>query len=72
MGDIDKEEMYGILSQFPKQIERATKLGKKINFDEEIDKIIVAGMGGSGIGGELLKNYLDLKIPVFVNSQTKN
>ena len=67
MSDIDKEGMYGILAQFPKQIERAAKLGKKIKFDEEIDKIVVAGMGGSGIGGELLKNYLDLKIPVFVN-----
>ena len=67
MGDVDKGGMYGILAQFPKQIERAIKLGKKVEFDEEIDKIVVAGMGGSGIGGELLKNYLDLKIPVFVN-----
>jgi glucose/mannose-6-phosphate isomerase len=67
MGDLDKEGMYGILAQFPKQIEGAAKLGKKIKFDEEIDKIVVAGMGGSGIGGELLKSYLDLKIPVFVN-----
>jgi glucose/mannose-6-phosphate isomerase len=67
MGDIDKDGMYGVLAQFPKQIERAVKLGKKIKFEGEIDKIVVAGMGGSGVGGELLKNYLDLKIPVFVN-----
>ena len=67
MGDIDKDGMYGVLAQFPKQIEIAVKLGKKIKFEGEIDKIVVAGMGGSGVGGELLKNYLDLKIPVFVN-----
>jgi len=67
MGDeIDKEGMYEVLLSFPKQIEKAMKLGKKINI-KDVDKIVVAGMGGSGMGGEILKDYLELKIPIFVN-----
>ena len=65
MGDnIDKEGMYEVLLSFPEQIEKAMKLGKKIGV-KDVDKIVVAGMGGSGIGGEILKSYLDIKMYII-------
>jgi len=66
--DIDTRDMYTILEKFPNQIATAMKLGENIKITEVIDKIVITGMGGSALAGDILQTYLkDEKIPIFVN-----
>lgn len=69
---IDKENMLDLILDFPEQWNKAEKISEKFKVPGEfkkINKIAVSGMGGSGIGGDLLKVSLlnQLKIPVIVN-----
>lgn len=68
---IDPQDMYKSIFDFPDQIEKAMEIGKNIELRKNygnINKIVVAGMGGSAVGGDLLslalKNHLT--IPFFV------
>lgn len=58
---LDSADMYGVIKDFPKQIENAfNKLDEAPGFEIELpDHIVILGMGGSAIGGELLKNFLE-------------
>jgi len=58
--------MYNVLVNFPKQLVEGKKLGSDIKLDGQYNKILVAGMGGSAIPGDLLRCYLK-KIPVFIH-----
>ncbi|MBS3097603.1 bifunctional phosphoglucose/phosphomannose isomerase [Candidatus Woesearchaeota archaeon] len=65
---IDKSNYLGVLENFPKQCREALALPKGGVISGEITSIVVCGMGGSAIGGDLLKTYLSsTNIPVFVN-----
>ncbi len=70
---IDKSNMLKLLVDFPRQAREAIDIGRKAslsNFkNQPIENIIINGMGGSAIGGDLLKCSLTekIKIPVFVN-----
>ncbi len=52
----DRSNMFELLGNFPKQIESAWQEARHLAFPHmsPVDKIVVAGMGGSAIGGELL------------------
>ena len=68
----DCSDYLALLTDFPGQLERARKLTGGISLrapGEPIDKIVVAGMGGSAIGGDLLRTYLleSLAIPFLVH-----
>ncbi len=69
---VDKENMRDILINFSFQCKEAVKIGEEINLPSEyfsgIEKVIICGMGGSGIGGDILKtlSLSSLKIPLFV------
>lgn len=63
---IDKKDMYSILDNLHKQIEEAYRLGKNIKVVEQVDKIVIAGLGGSALPGAILKSYVKLKIPIFI------
>jgi glucose/mannose-6-phosphate isomerase len=67
--EVDKGDMLGILEGFPDQCHRALKLGETFSPPGEFDKVIVVGMGGSGVAGDLLKHFL--KKPVFVVKEAK-
>ncbi len=58
----DPENMYNCIFDLPEQMEKALKISKswKINQDDfpEIKNIVVIGMGGSAIGGDLVRSYL--------------
>ena len=64
--------MYNWIADFPKQIEEAVRIGKeaiiKLNV-KRVQNIVLTGLGGSAIGGDLLRSYLaaDLDIPFTVN-----
>lgn len=69
---LDSQNMLEVIEKFPMQCREALELPRGESISEEFDKIIVTGMGGSAIGGDLLKSYLhQTKIPVFVNRNYK-
>lgn len=69
----DTENMYSVLVEFPRQLLDAKKIGESINKEnlENIDKVLVLGMGGSAIGGDLVKDYAEnhlcSKLQVIIN-----
>lgn len=65
---VDREDMYSVLEDFPNQVRDAWKLAEDIKISD-IDRIIITGMGGSALSGEILKSYLfnNFKIPVEIN-----
>jgi len=68
---VDNENMYQSIWEFSDNILDAIELGEKINLINDyktINKIIVAGMGGSAIGGDVAYALVndELKIPFFV------
>jgi glucose/mannose-6-phosphate isomerase len=69
---VDKSNMINFCLDSAKLYDKAAKLADKIqvNFLKP-DNIIVAGMGGSGIGGELLKDWARNKttVPIEVNRE---
>ena len=83
--EVDKSRMMQILMDFPRQCEEAVQIGRAASIPEhykDIDRILAMGMGGSAIGGDLLKSYVsqesniplivnrDYRIPRFVTSHT--
>ncbi|MEK6757226.1 MAG: bifunctional phosphoglucose/phosphomannose isomerase [Bacteroidota bacterium] len=69
---IDQSGMYNALVDFHAQVGDAVRLGKstlvKLNV-RGVRNIVLTGMGGSAIGGDLLRSYLSdvLRVPFFVN-----
>lgn len=68
----DQSNMRKLLAEFPDQIEHAVRIGKtaRIPFRaKNIDSILLTGLGGSAIGGDVLRSYLadDLRVPFVVN-----
>ncbi len=79
---IDSQGMLDILEDFPEQIESVVEELELNLLPFKPDEIVVAGMGGSGIIGDLLKSFLanrigipiyvskDYDLPHFVSKQT--
>jgi glucose/mannose-6-phosphate isomerase len=69
---LDPKGMYTWIADFPAQVEQAVRIGKtapvKLNV-RGIRNIVLTGLGGSAIGGDLLRSYLagDLEVPFIVN-----
>jgi glucose/mannose-6-phosphate isomerase len=62
---IDKSDMLSFCVDAPKHYGNAARLAKEFTVDYSHPRtIIVAGMGGSGIGGELLKDWARDKVEV--------
>lgn len=68
---IDPQDMFGAIYRFADQIQEAIGIGEQINLQNDYsacENIIVAGMGGSAIGGDVVKTIVnqELKIPFYV------
>lgn len=62
---IDKSDMLSFCVDAARHYEEAAKLAKKVHLDyPKPETIVVAGMGGSAISGELLKDWARAKIAV--------
>ena len=63
----DKSRMIDTIDSFDDQCREAIKLGEGFSFSpkEEIDKVIVCGMGGSAMAGEITRRFAN--VPVLVN-----
>ena len=59
------------LYRFPENCERAIKETRRVNISgiQDIDTIVLVGMGGSAIGGLLLRDWLleDSNTPIIVS-----
>jgi glucose/mannose-6-phosphate isomerase len=68
----DSQKMFGVLASFSGQLKEAFAIGSGIVIPEnikDVSNIIVTGLGGSAIGGDLLRSYLqyELNVPMQVN-----
>jgi glucose/mannose-6-phosphate isomerase len=67
----DKQNQYHVLVESYKQIESAwnAEVNLKHSSKNELNNIIISGMGGSAISGDLLKCFLkdEISIPIIVN-----
>lgn len=86
IANIDKSNMRSILQKFSQQCKRAIEMGRGMNIPsyirgKKIDKIVVCGLGGSAIGGDILKTLFsnkkilikvsrDYHTPSWINKQT--
>ncbi len=69
---IDPKGMYTWIKDFPKQVEDAVRIGTEATITlrtRGIQNVVITGLGGSAIGGDLLRSYLadDFKLPFLVN-----
>jgi len=78
---IDNSNMLKAIEDFPHQCRTALGLAKGMTVSGKINNIIIAGMGGSAVGGDLLRLYMhdskipvatirDYKLPNYVNENT--
>jgi glucose/mannose-6-phosphate isomerase len=70
---IDKSDMFSILKDFHLQVEDAVNIGMNADYNRpdtlKIRNIIINGLGGSAIGGDLVRSYISYEIdkPVYIN-----
>lgn len=72
IAQLDPMNMYRWIREFPRQVEEAVAIGKQTKIrltTKGINSILLTGLGGSAIGGDLLRSYLSsqLKVPFIVN-----
>jgi glucose/mannose-6-phosphate isomerase len=68
---LDRSNMLKFISGLPEQCPGAYKIGFSGSVSKpiiKIDNIVFAGVGGSGIGADIVKTYLEkeLKVPVLI------
>ncbi len=69
---IDRLQMAGLLNRFSEQIQDGIRIGKAFVLPRSLagnfDKIVFVGMGGSAIGGDVLRSLgaKELALPLFV------
>ena len=76
---LDSQNALGFLNKISKHYKKAMELGNNIKV-KDVNKILICGMGGSGMPGDLLKNLIgtevnietirDYKIPEHNNEKT--
>ena len=84
--NLDSHDMYRMIADMPNNLEDGVKIGQDVDLKhlemETFQSIVIAGMGGSAIAGDLIKSYLwdvtevpiivcrHYKLPAFVNKKT--
>jgi glucose/mannose-6-phosphate isomerase len=68
---LDPGHMLAEIESLPDQLEKAWQSGQQLDLPDwqDIRQVVVTGMGGSAIGGDLVAAYADLKgnLPVIVH-----
>ncbi len=68
--NLDPLDMLGYINELPEQLQAAWKLGQDLPMPEvdQVTRVVIAGMGGSAIGGDLLASYATpiAKVPIIV------
>jgi len=69
---LDSHDMYGMIAGMPDHLEEGMAIGRAVDLrhleEETFHSVLVAGMGGSAIAGDIAKSYLldQLDIPLWV------
>ncbi len=68
----DRSDMRELLAGFPHQVQDAVRIGREatlVPLKGKPSAIVVSGLGGSAIGGDLLRSYLSdqLGVPFLIN-----
>jgi len=73
ISEIDRSNMLDTLNQFPDQIKEAIEIAKTAKMDHfiKIDDVLITGMGGSGISGDMVTRLFrdKIDIPIIVNKE---
>jgi len=68
---IDSKSMISLLEAFPEQLQAAEEAGKNVAVERtgDIRSLIITGLGGSAIGGDLVRSVAgpNLRVPLLVN-----
>jgi len=68
--ELDPLDMLGYINELPEQLQAAWELGQEYSLPdaEQVTQVVIAGMGGSAIGGDLLASYATpvAKVPITV------
>lgn len=70
---LDRSDMAGLLRNFPRQIEDAIRIGEGFSVPPSlrsgVEKIVFVGMGGSAIGGEVIRSLAssESSVPIWVS-----
>jgi glucose/mannose-6-phosphate isomerase len=66
--ELDPDDMYSRIYRFSEQVEEAVRIGRETDLGgldtSGIRNIVVVGLGGSAIGGDLVRSYLAEWLPV--------
>ena len=70
--NLDPQNMFQSIYDFPDHILEAMEIGKSISLSntyKNIQNIVIAGMGGSAIGGDIAKTLTnnELKVPLTIS-----
>ena len=69
--EIDRQDMFGQINSLPNQLVEAWQLGQSLELPafDHIQRVLIAGMGGSAIGADILSAYIAslCEIPVVVH-----
>ena len=68
----DREGMLVRLREMPRLCQQAWQLAMKFNLPQDyrqVDKVVILGMGGSAIGGDLVSSLIisEAKLPILVH-----
>ena len=66
----DPSDMLGLVTAFPQQMEKAWAIGRDFaaTLDRlDVDHVVLCGMGGSAIGGDMLRSLFGnrLRVPIY-------
>lgn len=67
----DRSDMLGLVSAFPRQMEQAWEIGREFATRLErleVDHVVLCGMGGSAIGGDMLRSFFGNRLRVPIHS----
>jgi glucose/mannose-6-phosphate isomerase len=65
-------KMINLVEQFPQQLEKAVQIGEYAQLSAsktKIKNVIISGLGGSGIGGSIVKEWVEneSQVPIIIN-----
>lgn len=69
LGKIDSEDVLGAVTDLATQIEEAWRIGSAATAlpdPENVDSIVVLGMGGSGVSGDVMQSVVEPRLPLPV------
>ena len=68
--ELDPLDMLGYINDLPGQLKAAWELGQRYPLPDvdQVTQVVIAGMGGSAIGGDLLASYAipSAKVPILI------